>query len=281
LPVGYLYGSFAEKQYSTAYAPVGTVNFAQNMFWKIRHQNFVLNHCANVYPIYNFGLFSQAVRLEHIGFSSPKENEHGVFSYEDDGYYFPKKTEFFFSYDRKALTHDSAKTGSFGTKLHESFKDVLLRTDISANTFLAEGTTEYRAANMREFSNSPWAIKNTKLPGAEIVLEADKSVSCLVIGNGFYHAGKPDLYKKNGRPCEILITYGDVPGENGAAETMEHHVILADTYEMQFIPLLYVDRQNVRIKILSVYPGTDYDDTCLNYIGALDDPLLVSLKWRR
>jgi hypothetical protein len=132
---------------------------------------------------------------------------------------------------------------------------------------------------MREFSNSPWAVKNTELPGAEIMLEADKSVNCLVIGNGFYHAGKPDLYKKNGRPCEILITYGDVPGENGVVETMEHHVILADTFEMQFVPLLYVDRQNVRIKILSVYPGTDYDDICLNYIGALGDPSLMSSKW--
>jgi hypothetical protein len=278
--VSFLYNSFVEDQYATSYTPVVTDDFVQKMFWGIRQLNYDYYYFSDVYPIYNPVLFFKAAELvqESAGPGLGKK-EQGAFSYTTEEYYFPKAVKFFFEYDRNALTQDSAKTGSYGIKLHESFMEVLLETDISANAFLTEGTTEYRAENMRVFSGRPWSVKNTELAGAEIVLETSGPVNWLVIGNGFYHAERPDLYKKNSRPREILIAYETGPSENGASEKREHRVILADTFEMQFVPLLYMDRKKIHIKILSVYPGTDYDDTCLNYIGALGDPSLMSTKW--
>jgi hypothetical protein len=87
-----------------------------------------------------------------------------------------------------------------------------------------------------------------------------------------------DLYQKNSRPKEIAIMYGGV--SQTGEEIHEHRVILDDTFEMQFVPLLYMgtDAQNISIKIMSVYPGTAYDDVCLNYIGAIGRPSRESLK---
>jgi hypothetical protein len=223
----------------------------------------------------------RAFNPEKYGEITPeKEKVSGTFSYTDDDYNVEvsRYPEFFYRYDRGILVQDSAKTKHYGTTLHKGFADNLLKTVVSADAFLTDGTVEYRAENMREFSNMPWAVTKAGLDGAEIGVKSEGPVNWLVIGNGFYHAGKPDLYQKNSRPKEIAITYGGM--SQTGKEIREHRVLLDDTFEMQFVPLLYMgtDAQDISIKILSVYPGTAYDDVCLNYIGAIGLPSLESLK---
>jgi hypothetical protein len=263
-------------------------SLAQNLFWFPENTSADerwlpsgLFRFPEVYPVYNPDLFMRAFNPEEYGEITPeKEKESGTFSYTDDGYNVEVSMypAFFYSYDRGILVQDSAGTKHYGTVLHEGFADNLLKTVVSANGFLTDGTVEYRAENMRELSNMPWAVTKTELDGTEIGVKSEGPVNWLVIGNGFYHAEKPDLYQKNSRPKEIVITYGS--GTQAGAEIREHRVLLDDTFEMQFVPLLYMetDAQNISIKILSVYPGTAYDDVCLNYIGAIGLPSLESLK---
>jgi hypothetical protein len=222
-------------------------------------------------------LFRKAAELKEMGnVATPVKKEQGVFSCRDYTYYFDySQPELFFNYDRNTLTQDSTKTEHYGTEVNKLPTDVLWKTNISATAFLREGATEYRAENMREFSGLPWAIKSADLAGAEIAVETGKAINCLVIGHGFYRADRPDLYKKNSRPKEIAVMYKNAPAPDSGMETIEHRVILDDRFEMQLVPLLYGDTQ-IAIKILSVYPGTDYDDICMNYIGALGNPALIN-----
>jgi hypothetical protein len=265
-------------------------SLAQNLFWFPENTSVDerwlpsgLFRFPEVYPVYNPDLFMRAFNPEKYGEITPekeKEKAGGTFSYKDDSYNVEVSMypEFFYSYDRGILVQNSAGTKHYGTTLHRGFADNLLPVVISADAFLTDGAAEYRAENMREFSNSPWAVTKAGLDGAEIRVKSEEPVNWLVIGNGFYHAGKPDLYQKNSRPKEIAITYGG--GTQAGTEIREHRVLLDDTFEMQFVPLLYMgtDAQNISIKILSVYPGTAYDDVCLNYIGAIGLPSRESLK---
>jgi hypothetical protein len=222
-------------------------------------------------------LFRKAAELKEMGnVATPVKKEQGVFSCRDYIYYFDySQPELFFSYRGNTLTQDSTKTEHYGTEVQKLPTDVLWKTNISSAAFLTEGATEYRAENMREFSGSPWAIKSADLAGAEVAVETGKAINCLIVGNGFYRAERPDLYSKNSRPKEIAVMYKNAPAADSGMETIEHRVILDDTFEMQLVPLLYGDTQ-IAIKILSVYPGTDYDDICVNYIGALGNPALIN-----
>jgi hypothetical protein len=282
VPFTQLYDALAKA----AYPEISFNNsdlYARSMFWDIRSRGIPrYAYFPWVYPVQNPDLFQEAVGLKKWGnTAAPEKKEQGSFSF-NTYYYFsflPSYPVFFFSYDRGTFTQDCTKSEYFGTELHKAFTDVLWKTTVSASSFLTEGAVEYRAENMRGFSGSPWAVKGADMAEAEVRIEADRPISWLVFGNGFYRAARPDLYTKNSRPKEIVITYGDTSAAEGVRENREHHVILADTFEMQLVPLLYEGRQ-VTVKIVSVYPGTDYDDICLNYIGALGNPLLIDpRKW--
>jgi hypothetical protein len=275
--------AFSQEQGGSLVFPSGII---QNRFWDVRpwsgNDGPYYQYFSGVYPVYNPGLFREAAELEKLRDPTrPIKKESGTFSYTADDDYNIKvsmRPEFFYSYDRGILVQNSAGTKHYGTELDKGFADNLLETAISANAFLTEGAAAYRAENMREFSNVPWAVRRTELGGAGIEVRIEGPANWLVIGNGFYHAEKPDLYEENSRPKEIAITYGSAApiGE----EVREHRVLLDGTFEMQFVPLLYMDpaAQNISIKILSVYPGTAYDDVCLNYIGAIGIPSLESQK---
>jgi hypothetical protein len=274
-----LYYALLKEQYSAGYPPVGAVNFAQNMFWGIRSLDRDggsfdegYNNFEWAYPIHNPDLFREAAELKEMGnVAVPVKKEQGIFSRKVYNYFVSPDLEFFFSYSGSTLTQDSTKTEHYGIEVNKLPPDVLRETNISAAAFLTEGATEYRAENMREFSGVPWVINSADLAGAEIAVETGKAINCLAIGNGFYRAGRPDLYTRNSRPKEIAIMYKNAPAADSGMETIEHRVILDDTYEMQLVPLLYEDSQ-IAIKILSVYSGTDYGDICVNYIGALGNP---------
>jgi hypothetical protein len=270
--------------FSLEYDWVVNISLAQNLFWfpedtsddKRHPHSGILRRFPEVYPVYNPDLFLKAFNPEKYGEITPppKEKESGTFSYTDDNYNIDRSMypEFFYSYDRGILVQDSTSTRHFGTELDKGLADNLVTTVVSANTFLTEGGAEYRGENMREFSNAPWAVRKTGIDVAEIEVKIGGMANWLVIGNGFYHAEKPDLYQKNSRPKEIRITYGS--GAQMGEDAWEHRVLLDDTFEMQVVPLLYAgtDARDISIKIVSVYPGTAYDDVCVNYIGAIGPP---------
>ena len=69
------------------------------------------------------------------------------------------------------------------------------------------------------------------------------------------------MFEKNNRVKEIEIK--DISGKfNFIAE-------IEDTPDLQLIFLPYVS-DKLEIKILSVYKGTTYDDTCINFISGLE-----------
>lgn len=151
---------------------------------------------------------------------------------------------------------------------NDSFRSALLIKNISysTKTVLKEGNIVYSASNMKSFFNKPWAVSHENVYEDEIIITSpDNPIRELLIGNGFYDNERPHLFLANNRVKEILIQYDEDYG-------MEHRVILQDTGILQVVPLLNISCNTIRIKILSVYPGEKYDDTCINFIGAIRKP---------
>ena len=81
-------------------------------------------------------------------------------------------------------------------------------------------------------------------------------ISEIHIING-YNAESPEMYHKNSRVKEIKIEFDD----------QTYYETLEDTNNVQVIKLdQKVSTGQVKITILSTYPGTTYDDTCLSEI---------------
>lgn len=133
---------------------------------------------------------------------------------------------------------------------------------ISAKSALQEKNITYNAENLKSFSNIPW-VPSGDYKKEEVIIESpDKPIQALLIGNGFYNNKKPYLFLENNRVKEIEIIYPQSYG-------IKHRVILPDNALVQYIPLLNVNEKKIRLKILSVYQGSKYNDTCLNCIYAV------------
>lgn len=86
-------------------------------------------------------------------------------------------------------------------------------------------------------------------------------MGALVISNVYVSYTNPSLYYKNNRVKKIRIS------NKNLAFTFE--VTLADTPNPQIVKLP-TPPEEVSIEILSVYRGTDWDDTCVNFIYVLE-----------
>lgn len=141
-----------------------------------------------------------------------------------------------------------------------------------AKSELKEGATVYSASNMKEFSNTPW-VPSLNYSDEEIVIESSENMNGLYFCNGFYRENRQDLYFKNNRVKEIEIIYPESFG-------FKHNVVLIDTAQPQYIPLLNCECKEIKIKIKSVYKGTDYNDTCINcIIPVTEQPFNVLKHW--
>ena len=141
------------------------------------------------------------------------------------------------------------------------FPNFLYIRDIKykAKTELKEGAVTYYASNLAEDNNVPWVSELKNISDEEIIITSPSDIYCLVLGNGFKHKDKNYLFSKNNRPKEITIEYENNHG-------IEHHITLEDTDKMQIIPLLFINSRTIKIKIISTYSGSAYDDTCINCI---------------
>ncbi len=134
-----------------------------------------------------------------------------------------------------------------------------LDPSVHSSSYLIEGNTHYNAENLAYTeSNTPWVEGVEGFGIGEILTVEAYSISEIIISNGFVSYNSPCLYSKNSRVKEILIS--DTAGK--LIGTYE----LQDTPNPQHIPLPGAPYKKIIIEILSVYEGSQYEDTCINFL---------------
>ena len=134
---------------------------------------------------------------------------------------------------------------------------------ISASSELTEKSTVYAASNLNELAgNTPWVEGVDGLGVGEYIdMETPLAVGenygamgALVFWNGFISASNPNSYKNNARVKDIEISTPD----GKVIATAE----LADSAAPQVVSLPSQEKK-IRIKIVSVYEGEKWEDTCI------------------
>jgi len=147
----------------------------------------------------------------------------------------------------------------------------------AATSFLTEGNTHYTANNLSDDDPSkPWieGVEGDGI-GEKVSInwlwkEGDGgSTGALIISNGFVSYDKPYLYEMNNRVRRIRVS--DPLG------TFSVEMELKDTPNPQII-FLPSTSEETEIEILSVYPGTKWHDTCLNYVFGLETTRAAKLR---
>jgi hypothetical protein len=151
----------------------------------------------------------------------------------------------------------AALTNTYRTKYGHLLIDTKI---ISASSTLIEGSTVYSTDNLDERIGVCWAVKGKGI-GEKIIFKnyEGKGYASLYISIGFVSFDKPYLYRQNSRPKKIKISYDNI------TEIIE----LEDTPNLQFLTNCWPKSNinEIHIEILEVYPGTKYNDTCINFLG--------------
>jgi hypothetical protein len=133
-----------------------------------------------------------------------------------------------------------------------------------ASSTLIEGGRKYIADNLSSVGlNSPW-VEGAGGGGIGEYLDIEwwGEVSMLLVVNGFISYDKPELFEKNNRVKTVKI-YSDTADKVCTC-------VLEDSPAPQIIKLGFSARK-MRVEIVDVYPGSAWDDTCLDLIhGILD-----------
>lgn len=155
------------------------------------------------------------------------------------------------------VVYDSEKLLFIGVS---SFSPELISfpTNVSVLSELKEGNVVYSGSNIANLNpNAPWVEGKSDYGIGETI---SFEVNCreLVFFNGFVSGNKPYLYFQNSRIKTIQITFL----ENKFTKTYN----LEDTPNPQSIIFDNMYSGKILIKILDVYKGSKYSDTCLNAI---------------
>lgn len=131
-------------------------------------------------------------------------------------------------------------------------------SEISASSELIEGNKIYYAKNISNLNlDEPWVEGVQGLGIGESI-----SFSCnaeeLIICSGYISVNNINLWKENSRPKRISVEF------LSSGKSMEFNLL--DTQNPQNINLGNIYSGKVIIKILDVYPGTKYKDTCIHSI---------------
>lgn len=129
----------------------------------------------------------------------------------------------------------------------------------NSSSYLTESKTVYLPENLGvSVFSCPW-VEGVSGPGIgeTITIERDASFGEIFFSNGYFSYDNPTLYEKNGRVKRIKIE-----GINSGFST---EISIEDKPEPQIIELPKIDTKII-ITILDVFPGTAWDDTCINYI---------------
>jgi hypothetical protein len=132
--------------------------------------------------------------------------------------------------------------------------------EVISSSYLREGNTSYIAENVEknEVIGCPWVEGVNGNGISEYLLLKRVDAKAMFISIGFVSYDKPYLYKQNSRPKKIKLT---------VESTFSIEIDLEDTPNFQTI--IFPERLKdkvLKLEILDVYPGTKYEDTCINAI---------------
>jgi len=135
--------------------------------------------------------------------------------------------------------------------------------EYTATSSLTDSSGSYPAANLRtDLPSKPWVEGvdgdgiGEKVSIKWATYEGGKP-GALIFSNGFVSYDKPQLYEMNSRARRIRVTD---PSGSFSIETE-----LADTPNPQVV-FLPSASERTDIEILSIYPGSTWHDTCINFI---------------
>ncbi len=129
---------------------------------------------------------------------------------------------------------------------------------IKASSELREKSKLYSVDNLATFDlEAPWV---EGVPGHGIGESVSFSVkaSCLYFFSGYVSAKKPHLYLQNSRPKRIKLTLAEL--------NEDLYFDLEDSPNPQKLDIGKFYRGEIIVEILDVYPGSKYEDTCVNAI---------------
>lgn len=139
-----------------------------------------------------------------------------------------------------------------------AFEHIFSFTDfntITASSALREGYNYYSPRHLGETINNCWAegVEGQGIGEYLLITKGEWSVYSIYISIGYVSFTRPNLYMENSRPKKIRVSYGNI----------EQEITLEDTPNFQEIPLR-TGMEEIKIELLEVYPGTIYQDTCIN-----------------
>ncbi|WP_156104517.1 NADase-type glycan-binding domain-containing protein [Spirochaeta lutea] len=132
----------------------------------------------------------------------------------------------------------------------------------SSSSSLTEGTTQYLASNLGDLElRRPWVegVSGQGI-GESVSIKGRRSnvaIQAFIVSNGFVSFENPSLYTRNSRLREIRII-----SEN---PFFDFTVELEDTPSLQIVNLPE-STSEFEIIINDVYPGSQWQDTCVNFI---------------
>ncbi|MDR1896569.1 MAG: hypothetical protein LBR10_07255 [Prevotellaceae bacterium] len=139
-------------------------------------------------------------------------------------------------------------------------ENFLLSPDgIRASSYLIENGKAYLPNNLNSEVGKAW-VEGVEGQGIhEKLFIRQSGISAIHISLGFVSYARPNLYEENSRPKKIRVSVEGL---------FSFEVNLSDTPNFQTINLPKELQKNdiLVIEILEVYPGTKYEDTCINCI---------------
>ena len=134
---------------------------------------------------------------------------------------------------------------------------------ICSTSFLTEGNKIYSVENLlkRGNLNCVWAEGVSGYGKNEKINLTVEHVKKIFILPGYVSIDRPDLFKKNNRPKNIRIIYGEKLLKEKFNDIAEYKEI---NLEEEFTG-------NIQIEIIDVYQGSMYDDTCISSIFCYRD----------
>lgn len=144
-----------------------------------------------------------------------------------------------------------------------SFEEGSYRIYKDATSYLIEKNKSYPVENLCSYDiDTPW-VENA--PGYGIgegfTIENtwDDLYTTLLIMNGYISYEKPYLYEQNGRIKKIRVT--------GIKSVKSQVLTVLDTPHPQTVDISFItEAEDLRVTIEDVYPGTKYEDTCIQYL---------------
>lgn len=140
-----------------------------------------------------------------------------------------------------------------------SEEEWIVNKKLKASSELKEKSKIYSVRNLGNLSCGNCWSEGVPGNGIGEYIENEIHGRYLYFFSGYVDVNKPYLYKQNSRPKKIMI------------ET-KNQTIYLDLEDSPNPQKIFIDEPdwkkpyNIKITILEVYPGTKYDDTCINAI---------------